>query len=228
MKHDDEQFFRWHKSASPEELQLVDTVFDYEDLFDDMLFKPGTATYDLIRCKSKLQGSDEWIDADISIPEELSLFSPEYLHYKVEKCNNLLGFYDHEKQLICVSPDQIQNASTILHEMTHVHEFLINDLPLYFHDMVFWALYKDLKFRIPKLDQVISEHAHILNESNLYLSGGLHDILFLLKTFDLDIRMDYPLGTVFGYGRSDVFKAYEYNKGRKIIPITVETDETSL
>lgn len=33
--------------------------------------------------------------------------------------------------------------------------------------------------------------------------GGVHDLLFLLKSFDLDLRMNYPLGTVFGYGMAD-------------------------
>ena len=30
-----------------------------------------------------------------------------------------------------------------------------------------------------------------------------NDLLFLLKSFDLDLRMNYPLGTVFGYGMAD-------------------------
>ena len=40
--------------------------------------------------------------------------------------------------------------------------------------------------------------------------GGLHDILFLLKSFDLDIRKRYPLGTVFSYGRQNEFQHYIY------------------
>ena len=66
--------------------------------------------------------------------------------------------------------------------------------------------------KIPELDNIITGHAHLLNESVLYKQGGLHDILFLLKSFDLDIRMGYPLGTVFGYGRIDIFKKYIYVK----------------
>ena len=47
-------------------------------------------------------------------------------------------------------------------------------------------------------------NAHMLTEATLYSRGGLHDILFLLKSFDLEIRMGYPLRTVFAYGRADV------------------------
>jgi len=63
---------------------------------------------------------------------------------------------------------------------------------------------------IPQLDEIITRHAHILTGSTLYSSGGLHDILFLLKSFDLDIRQGYPLGTIFAYGKDDEFKGYSY------------------
>ena len=52
----------------------------------------------------------------------------------------------------------------------------------------------------------------MLTESGLYEAGGLHDVLFLLKSFDLDIRKGYDLGTVFGYGRRDDLKAYAYTE----------------
>lgn len=109
-------------------------------------------------------------------------------------------------------PEAVDDDATILHELIHLHEYVINDLPMYFHDMVFWALYKDLKKKIPQLDEIITGHAHMLTEATLYSRGGLHDILFLLKSFDLDIRMGYPLGTVFAYGRADEFKDYSYTK----------------
>jgi hypothetical protein len=65
------------------------------------------------------------------------------------------------------------------------------------------------------LDEIITSHAHMLTGSSLYARGGLHDILFLLKSFDLDIRMGYSLGTVFAYGRSDEFKDYSYDQSKK-------------
>ena len=105
---------------------------------------------------------------------------------------------------------QAEDDVVILHEMIHLHEYVLNDLPLYYHDMVYWALYKNLRNKIPDLDCIITEHAHALNENELYRTGGLHDILFLLKSFDLDIRKGFPLGTVFGYGRVDEFKNYKY------------------
>ena len=52
---------------------------------------------------------------------------------------------------------------------------------------------------------ILHELGHILNETELQSQGGTHDILFLLKSFDLDLRKGYPLGTVFGYGRTEYF-----------------------
>ena len=54
--------------------------------------------------------------------------------------------------------------------------------------------------------------SHQLTQKNLQSAGGNHDLLFLLKSFDLLIRMDYPLGAVFAYGRQDLFKNYSYKK----------------
>lgn len=215
MNMDEGPFFEWFWSDAPtdEERELVNQVGEYEDYFQDMLFEPGTSTYELIQCKSKQEGSDEWIDDEVGRPDELAYFSTTFLKYKVEELgDDMLAYYDKNEQLICVSPEGLKNKHTVPHEMIHVYEDLINELPMYYHDMVYWALYKDLKKKIDNLDDIISSHAHLLTGSTIYSQGGLHDILFLLKSFDLDIRMRYPLGTVFGYGKTEEFKDCTYKK----------------
>ncbi|MCD8379618.1 MAG: hypothetical protein LUC95_04675, partial [Lachnospiraceae bacterium] len=84
--------------------------------------------------------------------------------------------------------------------MIHLHEFVLNDLPMFYHDAYFYCLYKSLKNQIADLDDRIEARGHLLNEQQLYRQGGLHNILFLLKSFDLDLKKGYKLGTVFGYG----------------------------
>ncbi len=79
---------------------------------------------------------------------------------------------------------------------------------MYWHDTLYWPLYKNLRDKIPELDNIITDSAHLLNEYVFYMQGGLHNILFLLKRFDLDIRVGYALGTVLTYGRVDNFKQY--------------------
>lgn len=190
MKMDSSWYMDWFlNQATPEEKLLVDKVGDFGELFEDMLFQKGTSTYELIQCKSKTQGSNEWIDDEVDLPAELAYFSYSFFHFKVESLEDCEGLFNQREQTIIVPPEALKNDSTILHELIHLHEFVLNGLPLYYHDMVYWALYKDLRNKIPQLDEIITGHAHLLTGSTIYRSGGLHDILFLLKSFDLDIRM---------------------------------------
>ncbi|MDE7177055.1 MAG: hypothetical protein K2O59_04505 [Lachnospiraceae bacterium] len=211
MIMDESKFMVWyHQEASAFERKLHDKLYEFEDYFRDMCFEQGTATYELIKCQSKY--NDLWIDDEAPRPNELEYFSYTFFKTSVEQLSNCEGYYNHEKQILCICPELVDNDATILHEMIHLHESVVNELPLYFHDMLYWALYQDLRAKIDGLDDAINQHAHILNESTLYTSGGLHDILFLLKSFDLDIRSGFALGTVFGYGRIDEFKYLEKNK----------------
>ena len=129
---------------------------------------------------------------------KLEYFSLDWFWFKVEELNdNKLGCFNCLEQSLTITPKELESNSTILHEMIHLHEYVIDELPLYYHDVVFWCLYKDLSEKISDLDKRIEQHGHILNEQIIYEQGGKHDILFLLKSFDLDLKMNYKLGTVF-------------------------------
>lgn len=211
MEMDDSWYMDWYcTQASPEEKRLVKKVEEFGELFDDMLFQEGTRTYELIKCQTKENGSDEWIDDEMQLPDELSCFSYTFFHFKVEQLERGLGQYNRIDQTMTIIPEKLEDDSAILHEMIHIHEEVINELPMYYHDMIYWSLYIDLKNKIPKLDEILTGHAHLLTETSIYNWGGLHDILFMLKSFELDIRMRYPLGTVFAYGREKELKDYTY------------------
>ena len=212
MKMFASEHFNWYwNEATPEEQKLDDKVEEFADQFAEMTFVPGSCTYELIQCKSAKVGSDDWKNDEVVLPDQLRFFTYEYFKFKVaDLIAGAAGFFDPEEQLLCVGPEFVDNDIVILHEMIHLHEFVINDLPMYFHDMVYWALYQKLGKQIPKLDEIINSHAHLLTGNEIYFQGGTHDILFLLKSFDLDIRNGYSLGTIFGYGRVDDFKDYTY------------------
>ncbi len=211
MNMDNSWFPEWHeKIATPEEKRLYEKVYDFDSFFSDMLFQQESNTYKLIRCQSKQPGENVWEDDEIDLPDELSCFSYAFFHFKVEPLSNCGGYFDRQSQTLCIPPESLEDDKTILHELIHLHESVVNELPLYYHDMICWALYKDLKNKIPQLDEIVSDHAHLLTGASIYSNGGLHDILFLLKSFDLDIRKGYPLGTVFAYGRDKEFKDYSY------------------
>ncbi len=211
MLMDENPFFdRKFNGLTPNETKLIEKVCEFEPLFDDMVFREGSRTHEMVVCKQKKKDVEDWFDSRLDLPEELEYYSHTWFVYKAEDSEDCDAYFDRENQTVCVSPEALKKDSIILHEMIHMHEFVINELPLYFHDRVYWALYKDLRNRIPKLDEIISGHAHLLTGSVLFRDGGLHDVLFLLKSFDLDIHMGYPLGTVFSYDRQEEFKKYHY------------------
>ena len=204
-------FYDWLWSeASEDEKRLVNKIYDFEPLFCDMLFTKDSGSYELTQCKADLRGNGEWELVGMDLPDELEYFEYSWFHFKVKELSDCDGYYNHSEQTLLIKQAELDNDRTILHELIHLHESVINELPMYFHDMLYWYLYNDLKGKIPKLDEIISDHAHLLTGSSLYSAGGLHDILFLLKSFDLDIKMGYPLGTVFAYERADEFKGYTY------------------
>ena len=226
MEMDATHFVEWFQNAPDAEKLLYDKVYDFGEFFKDMLFEKGTAPYDFIRCQVRVSDADgdqatikqalakqlgdeqeEWVEDDLR-PHELAYFSYTYFKMKVDELKpGYAAYYDKKEQLLCVTPKAITDDVVILHEMIHLHEGVINDLPFNFHDVLYWALYQDLRKKIANLDDAISRYAHVLNESDLYSRGGLHDVLFLLKSFDLDIRQGYPFGTVLGYGQAGDFKS---------------------
>lgn len=200
MNMDDSRHCKWlWNEATEPEKQLVEKVYELEAFFGDMLFEKGSNTYDLIKCKSKGKHGEEWTDDVMGLPEELEYFSPSWFIFKVEDQQDGSGYFEESSQTLCITPESLEKDHVILHEMIHMHEYAINGLPTFFHDMVYWALYKSLKDKVPNIDEIISNHARLVSEWVIQKCGGTHDILFLLKSFDLDLRKGYPLGTVFGY-----------------------------
>lgn len=197
-------FYKWEKTASPAELELFNKVEDYGKFFVDMLFGKGSCSDKATVCQD---------DERIALPDELTYFSYSSFTYHVcESGPNIGGSFNNKEQTLTVSPKNLKDPAVILHEMIHLHEFVINELPLFYHDTLLWCLYQDLRSKIIDLDEKITSHAHFLNERNLYNFGGLHDTLFLLKSFDLDLKMHFPLGTVFGYELAEWYQKPKVNK----------------
>ena len=113
------------------------------------------------------------------------------------------GECNTKNMTITIAPDFAEDNNVLLHEMIHAFEYLMEKLTGYsqLHDVVLLCLYNDLKLKIPDLDDLITKHAHLLYGVDITEHGGRHDVLFLLKSYDLDLRLNLPLGTVCGYGR---------------------------
>lgn len=197
MNTQEEYCYYW-RSANEQEKKVLLRMGELEPYFDDMLFR---------KC-----WIDTWDYNSFDIPDELGYYMP-YTIVRIEDLGeNVGGCYDTEADELIIPATSIEKDYVLLHEMIHIYEEVLNKQPIYFHDSLYWTLYIYLKERIDNLDNIITEHANLLNEYSIYSSGGTHGVLFLLKSFELDIRMNYPLGTVFGYGYLDEFKKYNYKK----------------
>lgn len=209
MIMDESRYLNWHRTASKEDKKLRDRIDKLGDYFLDMLFEEHSLVGQMIECQVKMEDG-RWQDEVVRLPDEIKYFSYNYFDVKVEPLEGCGGYFSKKVQLLCISKENIEKDNVILHEMIHLHEFVVNEQPLFYHDTLLWALYNDLKDKIKDVDKVISGHAHILGEQDIYCKGGLHDILFLLKSLDLDIKMGYRLGTVFGYDMERFVKDITY------------------
>ena len=95
-------------------------------------------------------------ELDYMIPEELQYFNPQCIKYKIEERDDCNGYYSHQDKTLCVVPSCMNSDSTLLHELIHAYEHVLNEQPMYFHDSLYWVLYQKLKKCIPDLDEIIT------------------------------------------------------------------------
>lgn len=199
----DQEFFNWYNfEATPEEKTVVGKIGTFEELFSDMIFSSGTKTGDFLKCYTKPAESedDNWIECKTDIPEEMEYYSPTHFRIRVEPLPEGIGQFNTLTKEMTITPEHINSDSVILHEMIHMYEDMIESQMPFYRDILFFVLYKDLQQRIPDMDKYITDHGQIFNQQAFNNYGGVHDILFLMKSLDLDLKQGYKLGTVFGYG----------------------------
>lgn len=171
-------------------------------LFEDMLFEKNSLSGQFIKAEAMEDG--KWHEIADESAVELESFNYGWFDYHIADLDNdIYGFFNPEEQSMTIDTAHADDEATILHEMIHLHEYVLNALPMFYHDSYFWCLYTDLRDKIPDLDERIRDYGHITKEKKLAKMGGVHDLTFLLKSFDIDLCMGYKLGTVFGYGYDD-------------------------
>lgn len=196
----------WEKTATEQEIKLSEVVFNYEkEYFDDMtLFEPNSiiANFMLYQDQDK---EGKLFDTCVGIPLELeSLFCNSYRFYVRDiDTPDRLGEINTQERTITISPESVDDKVVILHEMIHAYINILNDLPMFYRDILFMCLFSYLKTIVPNFDDCIIRHSHLYEAKSLMKEGGVHDMLFLFKSLDLDLRCGYKLGTVFGYGRDE-------------------------
>jgi hypothetical protein len=108
------------------------------------------------------------------------------------------GICDPKVNTIWIDAENLHDDTTLLHEMIHAYDSVLYKKFSSQRDYVVLRLYEALKNQIPDLLQLISVD---LNSGNI-----THSLLFILKSLDLDLRLDKPLGTVYSYGRERLYR----------------------
>ena len=182
----------------------VETLINYVDahgyLFKDMLFADGSFTCDYISVDYVGNDGNIHEDNEYYLPECFANFSYDcFDFYVTENLNDYMGTFDPIKQSITINTEYLGVEHVILHEMIHLHEYVLERAGSQYREIYFYCLYKELEPQISDLDKRIEEYAHVSNTDEIMKIGGFHSILFLMKSFDLDLKMGYELGTVMGY-----------------------------
>lgn len=104
-----------------------------------------------------------------------------------------------QKKLIEVTKSYATDDIVLLHELIHAYESRLAGIAgETYTQYVAIRLFDQLNSRIPGLISKMTLDVHRYNV--------VHTPLFLLKSFDLDLRCGLPLGTVYMYERKDMFR----------------------
>lgn len=113
---------------------------------------------------------------------------------------NVEGRYNTTTKEIYIAMDADNLTATLCHELIHFYELELQeytgDATLQFLTLKLW---QKLTPQIASLDTLIERHMESGGFHNLMETGGIHDVCFLLKSFDVDLRSGWKLGTTFGY-----------------------------
>lgn len=191
----------YYREATPDEKEIFDFIWRNRFLFDDLSLQEDSLMFSIFENNNG--------------PGLQSFFNN--LIVKVQQFNdpNLLASYNSKAHIIKVSPQALTKEYCFLHEMIHMFDKTYDEISG-LRDAVRWRLYYSLQDKIHGLDQAILEFTKIRSlmginrcPENPAFFLQKHDTLFLLKSFDLDIKMDYPLGTVLGYSYDKKFEYLE-------------------
>lgn len=185
------KLYDWMQKATAEEIDLRNRMYEFENLFSDMLFQESSSA------------RDYFIYEDVEFPIDKRIsefdFGSVWLKYG-ELGEGIEGQTNKSDLSITISPAASNIDGTLLHEMVHILEYVISECMIIYRDVLIWELYQNLRTVIIDLDDRIKEFLLLGNLYEIRSTGGEHDLLFFLKCFDLDLKMNFPLGTVMGYG----------------------------
>lgn len=144
-------------------------------------------------------------NTDYNTPSYANKFMPKLSNFRYEDLKGkIFSRYDRKNSIMILNKglDDEEESIGLLHSMIHYYEDKVNRISYHYHDILVIALYRSLSRKVEDLDDLIIEYGRIQNiehmDSDIH---DEHDILFLLKSFDLDIKMDLEIGTIYNNGQ---------------------------
>ena len=168
----------------PEEMALIQKAYIVQgDLFQDM-----------ICCGNGFERTQ-------SLPKNLEYFALEIYHFSIADDEYTVGMFNEETKTLSIGKEYTDDESAWLHELIHLYEHNLESVPgsMVFRDAVIWELYCKLRSRITDLDEIIGKYMQMDYICHIYHLGGAHDLLFFLKSLDIDLAKGWARYTTFGY-----------------------------
>lgn len=190
-----EEVSNWLSESSEEDFALRGKALEFEDhYFRDMTLK----AYSKELTKAEIQdNTGEWVTEEDGFDYyDFSLDSWIIRYGNLRE--NVNGRCEQPIKQIRIKPGLKDEDLILMHEMIHAFEFLLKDFSQEYLQYVTIQLYRKIR---PKVRNVMS-----ILTFDMHKYFKVHSPLFMLKSLDLDIELKKPLGTVYGYGRADIFK----------------------
>lgn len=185
-------------TTTPQEERILNKIYEFEEkYFSDLTLMD--CKKDLTSYREKVSNKWKTVYGEFYIEEKISFVDKNWRIIFIDELLGL-GCCGGEEKIIGIAESVEDYDPTLLHEMIHGYEFMLEPYPCY-HQYVLIKLYEKLSIQIPNLYKFFTWDLHINNTVN-------HSPLFLLKSLDLDIRLKLPYGTVYGYGREYVFRKF--------------------
>lgn len=186
-------FHAWLNKQTPAEKSLRLDAIRFEDRhFSDLCLQSKRVSRRLSRHEVELDGEWHSVEDDLIGPS-----ISEWI-FRVRPLKDCIGLCESKKRRISVEHSLGGDVlkATLLHEMIHAYE---DQLTHAVREWLTLDLYNRLTRALGRraVDRYIDTSTHVM------FFEHSHGVLFLLKSLEIDRRFRWPLGTVFGYGRTE-------------------------
>ena len=189
------------RCASPQSMRLSEEALAYEDrYFKDMTLQSKSILESFVYFTETEDGKKTrlcYYEDAISI----TLSDWRFVEKKLRKFDGHCNFRRLEIAIKQGLPKE-ERKTAFLHEMIHAYEAELNwEKYDRMKEILLILLYRSLVKRLgeKKADSLLRK----ANKNEFWEAG--HSLLFTLKSFDLDVRLKLPFGSVFGYEKEKWF-----------------------